>query len=119
MTLEHELEQLSIRPRALREGENRAACPKCDRGPTDTALAVRIDRERAFWICHRCQWTGATGGAAPDARGQSSPLRLPKPCDRSERYALASQMSWDVVARDYVIPGIQRASQAKRLKQIA
>jgi hypothetical protein len=34
-------------------------------------------------------------------------------------HALASKMSWDVVARDYVLPGIQRASKAQRLKQIA
>ena len=34
-------------------------------------------------------------------------------------YELARQMSWDVVARDYVLPGIQRASRAQRLKQIA
>ena len=34
-------------------------------------------------------------------------------------YGLASQMSWDVVARDYVIPGITRAAKAQRLRQIA
>jgi hypothetical protein len=34
-------------------------------------------------------------------------------------YNLAAQMSWDVVARDYVVPGIQRATKAQRLKQIA
>jgi hypothetical protein len=34
-------------------------------------------------------------------------------------YALAQQMSWDVVARDYVLPGIQRATKASRLQQIA
>jgi hypothetical protein len=34
-------------------------------------------------------------------------------------HALAMRMSWDVVARDYVIPGIQRAGKANRLKQIA
>jgi hypothetical protein len=34
-------------------------------------------------------------------------------------YALAQKMSWDVVARDYVIPGIQRAGKAQRLRQIA
>ncbi len=34
-------------------------------------------------------------------------------------YALANQMSWDAVARDYVVPGIQRATRANRLKQIA
>src|SRR5688572_3437169 len=32
---------------------------------------------------------------------------------------LASKMSWDVVAREYVLPGIQRACRAQRLKQIA
>src|SRR5215213_8323717 len=31
-------------------------------------------------------------------------------------YELARQMSWDAVARDYVVPGIQRASRAQRLK---
>jgi hypothetical protein len=34
-------------------------------------------------------------------------------------YALAQRMSWDAVARDYVLPGIQRAGRANRLKQIA
>jgi hypothetical protein len=34
-------------------------------------------------------------------------------------HALASRMSWDVVARDYVLPGIARATRAQRLKQIA
>jgi hypothetical protein len=34
-------------------------------------------------------------------------------------YELAKQMSWDVVARDYVLPGIQRASRAHRLTKIA
>jgi hypothetical protein len=34
-------------------------------------------------------------------------------------YELARKMSWDVVARDYVVPGIQRACHGNRLKQIA
>jgi hypothetical protein len=34
-------------------------------------------------------------------------------------YALAQKMSWEVVAKDYVVPGIQRASRARRLEQIA
>jgi len=34
-------------------------------------------------------------------------------------YDLAKHMSWEVVAREYVVPGIQRASRAQRLKQIA
>jgi hypothetical protein len=32
---------------------------------------------------------------------------------------LASQMSWDVVARDFILPGIDRASKHQRLRQIA
>jgi hypothetical protein len=34
-------------------------------------------------------------------------------------YGLAKKMSWEVVARDYVLPGIQLASKGQRLKQIA
>jgi hypothetical protein len=34
-------------------------------------------------------------------------------------YELASRMSWDAVAREYVLPGLARASKAQRLKQIA
>jgi hypothetical protein len=34
-------------------------------------------------------------------------------------YDLAQHMSWEAVARDYVVPGIQRAARAQRLKQIA
>lgn len=50
--------------------------------------------------------------------------RLPRTPEEFEQsiergYALAQHMSWDVVARDYVVPGIQRASKAQRLKQIA
>lgn len=50
--------------------------------------------------------------------------RLPRTPHEFEQFIdrghkLAEQMSWDVVARDYVIPGIQRAGKAQRLKQIA
>ncbi|MBC7783847.1 MAG: hypothetical protein H7144_08400 [Burkholderiales bacterium] len=34
-------------------------------------------------------------------------------------FELASQMSWDAVAANYVVPGILRASKAHRLRQIA
>jgi hypothetical protein len=34
-------------------------------------------------------------------------------------YELARKMSWDAVAENYVVPGIQRATKSKRLKQIA
>jgi hypothetical protein len=34
-------------------------------------------------------------------------------------FEIASRMSWDAVAREYVVPGIQRACKATRLRQIA
>lgn len=50
--------------------------------------------------------------------------RLPRTPEQFEQfiqrgYDLASKMSWDVVAREYVLPGIERAAKAQRLKQIA
>jgi hypothetical protein len=50
--------------------------------------------------------------------------RLPRSPQEFEQFIdrgfdLAKHMSWDVVARDYVLPGIQRACKAQRLKQIA
>jgi len=51
------------------------------------------------------------------ARLPRTPAEFEQSLDRG--YALAQKMSWDVVARDYVVPGIQRASKAKRLMKIA
>lgn len=50
--------------------------------------------------------------------------RLPRTPQEFEQYIargydLAMHMSWDAVARDYVLPGIMRAAKAQRLKQIA
>ena len=50
--------------------------------------------------------------------------RLPRTPEEFEQfiergYDLAQQMSWDAVARDYVLPGIERAIHANKLKQIA
>jgi hypothetical protein len=50
--------------------------------------------------------------------------RLPRTPDEFQQFidrghALAEKMSWDAVARDYIVPGITRATKAQRLKQIA
>ena len=50
--------------------------------------------------------------------------RLPRTPAEFEQFIerghkLAEQMSWDVVAREYVVPGVLRAAKAQRLKQIA
>ncbi|MGE5610517.1 MAG: hypothetical protein ACM359_14800 [Bacillota bacterium] len=50
--------------------------------------------------------------------------RLPRTPEEFEQsiargYDLASHMSWDAVAKNYVLPGILRAARAQRLRQIA
>ena len=50
--------------------------------------------------------------------------RLPRTPDEFAQFidrghALAEHMSWEAVAREYVLPGIARATKASRLKQIA
>ena len=50
--------------------------------------------------------------------------RLPRTPEEFEQFidrghALAEKMSWDAVARDYIVPGITQATKAQRLKQIA
>jgi hypothetical protein len=51
------------------------------------------------------------------ARLPRTPAEFAEFIDRG--HALAEKMSWEAVAREYVVPGIQRASHANRLKQIA
>jgi hypothetical protein len=50
------------------------------------------------------------------ARLPRTPQEFQQFLDRGQ--ALANNMSWDVVARDYILPGIQRADKAQRLKQV-
>jgi hypothetical protein len=50
--------------------------------------------------------------------------RLPRTPAQFEQFIqrghdLAAKMSWDAVCREYIVPGIQRAAKANRLKQIA
>jgi hypothetical protein len=53
---------------ALRIGENRIPCPKCERGPKDTALAVRLeDNGHVVFHCHRCGYAGADGDETTSA----------------------------------------------------
>lgn len=40
-------------------GEYRRACPQCEKGGRDDALAVRVDERGATWYCHRCDYTGS------------------------------------------------------------
>ena len=50
--------------------------------------------------------------------------RLPRTPEEFEQfidrgYELAKKMSWDAVARDYILPGIHRVTKQQHLKQIA
>ncbi len=46
-------------------GTYRAACPRCDKGPRDTALAVTVHPDGAvLWMCHRCEWAGVDSTSA-------------------------------------------------------
>lgn len=51
----------------------RAACPQCNRGPRDTAMAVTTDERGTVSYCHRCGYTAADKferpGALPPSRG--------------------------------------------------
>ncbi len=62
--------------------------------------------------------------ATAERMAQELIKRLPRTPQEFEQsidrgHDLAQHMSWDAVARDYVLPGIQRAARAQRLRQIA
>jgi len=56
-------------------GGHKIVCPQCSqnrRNKTDPCLSVTITPENAVWLCHHCQWSGAT----KDAREPSSAPRV-------------------------------------------
>jgi hypothetical protein len=70
------LEDHGIRLKRYQPGEHRAACPACDRGPKDDALAVRIEDDgAATWICHRCNWRGGIGPERSEQPTRPAPAR--------------------------------------------
>jgi hypothetical protein len=81
---------------------------------------LRPDQMMAIGQPQRDEIEHNVAGAVAQALVERLP-RSPKEFEQfiDRGHALASKMSWDVVARDYVLPGIQRASRAQRLKQIA
>src|SRR5690348_11365954 len=73
-----------------RPGEHRLACPRCEKGRRDDALAVKLEPDGgATWCCHRCGWRGAVpppGGGRwrhicrppPSAAVPAAPASLPE-----------------------------------------
>lgn len=47
----------------LPTGGHRMPCPRCQKGPRDKALSVRVDSSGAVWNCFRCGWSGRSRGA--------------------------------------------------------
>ncbi len=60
-------------------GEHRTACPECDRGPKDTALAVRLEADGgATWLCHRCGFSGGIRGERTMLGAPTRPVVPPR-----------------------------------------
>ena len=76
----------------LRLGENRRPCPQCDRGPRDTALAVRLEADgHILWRCHRCGWAGAAGRETQPAAPR---VKLVQPARRADGLARWAGELW-------------------------
>lgn len=81
------LQRVGITLRSHRIGQHRAPCPKCDRGPRDDALAVRIDDDGAVWTCHRCGWAGNTiAGTRREGEPRRHHRDEPKPTTLQPEY---------------------------------
>lgn len=60
------LADAGISLRHHRPGSHRAPCPRCDRGPRDSALGISIDcDDGVVWGCFRCGWSGAWRPSGP------------------------------------------------------
>jgi putative DNA primase/helicase len=83
-----DLIDLGIAYRAHGPAEQRVPCPRCDRGPHDTALGVNI--ATGIWHCFRCGWSGR---AATETRPASVVAQLDDP-DRAERVRARLRETW-------------------------
>lgn len=83
--LQHALAAHGIELRKARDGENRAACPWCDKGPRDDALAVRIEGDCAVYKCHRCGRSGRVSELGAIPKENRTPQIRPKPENRGAR----------------------------------
>src|SRR5690242_12251784 len=66
-----------IRPQGYSDGNHKLACPKCShtrRKRSDPCLSLTIEGDRALWLCHHCQWSGAV-----NARDEQNSTRPPRP----------------------------------------
>lgn len=83
------LEERGIRLKKHHNGQYRASCPRCDRGPSDGALAVRIDSDGCTWCCHRCNLRGGIGAERNESGRRRSLLKRPDVQEPEQHRALA------------------------------
>ncbi|PWE57154.1 hypothetical protein DEM27_05800 [Metarhizobium album] len=85
------LAEHGIRLRDEKPGSHKTICPSCSssrRKKNDPCLSVTIENDgRAVWLCHHCQFSGATGGEgyrpARESRVYKKPVR-PARCDQPD-----------------------------------
>lgn len=86
------LSEYSIRLPSYAPGDHKILCPQCShqrRNRTDPCLSVRVDPdgEGACWMCHHCDWRGATAQDDPrpePPRRRRAPPPVPPPAASSE-----------------------------------
>ena len=62
----------------------RTACPVCNKGPRDTALAISPKGCGGFvWFCHRCGMRGASRGDIKGGTHFSPSVEVPCPSERA------------------------------------
>lgn len=111
------LSAAGIRPRSFRVGQHRAPCPRCDRGPRDDALAIKIDDDGAVWTCHRCGWSGnSLSGTKHEGEPRRHHRDEPKPATLAPEWLRLWQRECREITLDS-IPGRYLASRCCAIPQ--
>lgn len=84
-------ELASVADRIRSSGTTRCACPRCDRGPSDRALAVTVDDRGIVWHCPRCGWSGADNRVTRESIGPARPAAPPRTPDTAMALFAASR----------------------------
>jgi twinkle protein len=71
-----------ILPRDYREGNHKIPCPRCShtrKKRNDPCLSLTIERDRAVWLCHHCQWNGTVNEREDHRPHRQRPVAAVKP----------------------------------------
>jgi hypothetical protein len=86
-------------------GEYRAACPVCDRGAKDDALAIKVDERGVVAVCHRCGTTASERREYSPAKARMQAVRrvaAPAP-DWRPLWSATLPITPDSVAGQYLL----------------